>query len=234
METGKHIAETLGIRADLEVTGQGLYFRWVSNNPEQEIVRYQVMNTTVAIAIGNQTEYRTIFFYPATQIDPDKTGFYQMRCEDRNSGEPYVLVPMIYKPTFDSLTPEQVNDLIAVKVMGCNGTTRQRNGFSKEYLREENANYVLWIEFDPYHSLDDCWKAEEKLNIATKEEVERLSSYGFQGHIGTTALYNTYVLILLEIMKMDPMVNFDIAVSIVHATPKQKCEAMLRAIGEVA
>jgi hypothetical protein len=230
----KHIANVLGIRADLEVTEQGLYFRLVSNNPEQEIARYQVTNTTVAIAIGNQTEYRTIFFYPATQIDLDKTGFYQMRCEDRNSGEPYVLVPMIYKPTFDSLTPEQVNSLIAVKVMGW-----RRTG---AFWVDEFANMRLFVategvdvrnsEFNPYHSLDDCWKAEEKILYPDTNDfalnMQRQSDL-------RAAMYGRIESDSVDLGHIDGMISISDRdrTELFHMTSKQKCEAILRAIGEV-
>lgn len=142
------------------------------------------------------------------------------------------------KPTFDSLTPEQVNTLIAEKVMG----------WHREFFRygeepEHVSPYESWVDssgaeqqhvkmtiyadcqsqvFSPYHSLDDCWKAEEKIPEWDYEtswtETLNIKSYCF--HLGSMIGGSTED-------------GYDGAMSLIHATAKEKCEAMLRAIGDV-
>lgn len=126
-------------------------------------------------------------------------------------------------PAFDSLTPEQVNDLIATKVMGWHK--------AGVFWVDEYAGMMAFIappdtdvrksEFTPYHSLDDCWKAEDKVlreAMETDDAHSRLNKY--EDALG---------LILRDSNVYQSITWF----AAYHATAKQKCEAILKAIGEV-
>lgn len=145
------------------------------------------------------------------------------------------------KPTFDSLTPEQVNDLIATKVMGW----YKENDYDPHcyWLDSDNKRVALrecdyeyaptegsWDtgeDFDPYNSLDDCWKAEEKVGktFASAAYCYQLAEILKPGINRQDNLYH--------IKKGERFVRIETSFPLLHATAKQKCEAMLRAIGEV-
>lgn len=137
--------------------------------------------------------------------------------------------PMTTKPKFSDLTPEQVNDLIAVKIMGWEKTqdglwwrdnhlkSTVSRRFTISILRDDGES----PNFDPCYSLDDCWKAEEKLSTNQKRE------------------YSNKIFREMYLDWARPALSMDYYTALtgnwfcLHATPQQKCEAMLRAIGEV-
>lgn len=136
---------------------------------------------------------------------------------------------MIGTPTFDSLSPERVNALIAEKVMGWHKEF-YRYGAEPEYV----SPYESWVDaegverkqvlhsiyaqcscsvFTPMTLLDDCWQFEEKLDKNARYK------------------YQQYLLVITShdhrVDKAKEHWGF------YHATAKQKCEAILKAIGEV-
>lgn len=136
------------------------------------------------------------------------------------------------KPKFQDLTPEQVNDLIATKVMGYEireegiykrGPVTDPTEISailynnqkyfppQRYFAGEEAVY-----FNPYHSLDDCWIVEEKLA---------------EGRGGSRVEYQRHLAMITS--RDGKIFGTRRYWFFFHATAKQKCEAILRAIGEV-
>lgn len=120
---------------------------------------------------------------------------------------------------FEDLTSDQVNDLIADKVMGYGERSINQIKGLCYLVQGTNPDGFSWsgnIPFNPYKSLDSCFKVEEKL-----AEVSAELCYKYRQR-------------LLVITSRDHRVfksrNYW---EFLHATPRQKCEAMLRAIGEV-
>lgn len=112
------------------------------------------------------------------------------------------------KPSFAALTPEQVNGLIAEKIMG-----------SPIWKPNENGEGGYAIVFHPWTSNDHCLDALMKLSKRSWQRDHPMDVYIECLCAATGESYD----------------DFDIptATRLHLATPKQKCEAMLRAIGEV-
>lgn len=144
------------------------------------------------------------------------------------------------KPKFSDLKADEVNCLIATRIMGWHLNHSGLNWWDEGHtivalryfgsLKDHPAKRyqvfdypstvaelgTIIFAFDPYNSLDDCWKVEEALYKTVRDKP-------FE-----------YANILFSIIKGDrsPMEHtFNYLVT--HGTPQQKCEAMLRAIGEV-
>ena len=120
---------------------------------------------------------------------------------------------------FEDLTSDQVNDLIADKVMGYGERSINQIKGLCYFAQGTNPDGYAWcgnIPFNPYESLDSCFKVEEKL-----AEVSAELCYKYRQR-------------LLVITSRDHRVfkarNYW---EFLHATSRQKCEAVLGVIGEV-
>lgn len=132
------------------------------------------------------------------------------------------------KPKFQDLTPEQVNDLGATKLMGYTLDHIAPSNGKKYTVSGTNPDGYSWmgsIIFDWFHSHDDCWKAEEKIR-------EIPFNYKAEGKDYEPAPKSTEYIKELHRIFAPPQERLDTFL-VVHATAAQKCEAMLRAIGEV-
>ena len=87
-----------------------------------------------------------------------------------------------------------------------------------------STNYT---PFTPYSNLNDCWKAEEKM-WTTKNWGPNLRQYEKQLELLVFGTSLEDVISHVEQSKDDYM-----KFMLHHATAPQKCEAMLRAMGEV-
>ena len=144
------------------------------------------------------------------------------------------------KPTFDSLSPERVNALIAEKVMGWHKEF-YRYGAEPEYV----SPYESWVDaegverkqvlhsiyaqcscsvFTPMTLLDDCWLVEEKM-LSTPLNVFD----SFLQQLSEIVIRDLGGMDYFELSRRQK----EVGIKTFHATAKQKCEAMLRAIGEV-
>lgn len=161
---------------------------------------------------------------------------------------------MMDKPKFSDLRPDEVDALIAEKIMGYTFNAGASNPRDIWMNGERKVG-----PFIPYASLDDCWEAEEKLSDEparkvtvinkaqlpkglTDAEIERMLE---DGHIPANAINKVafagtpehlykYQQILLAIASRDHRVDkAPQSWGYVHATPQQKCEALLLAIGEI-
>lgn len=120
---------------------------------------------------------------------------------------------------FEDLTSDQVNDLIADKVMGYGERSINQIKGLCYFVQGTNPDGYAWcgnIPFNPYESLDSCFKVEEKL-----AEVSAELCYKYRQR-------------LLVITSRDHRVSKSRNYwEFLHATPRQKCEAVLGVIGEV-
>ena len=151
---------------------------------------------------------------------------------------------------FADLSREQINDLIAMKIMGW----KKGDSFAF-YGSEEDAKGAYWMNqgkqiafrnpinngffrhFNPYDSLDDCWNAEEEI-LKSEKVLELYVHYTLR-----TSGMNREDLRMKHMTQVGthaplpfkPFTYTDILLWFycAHATAPQKCEAMLRAIGEV-
>jgi hypothetical protein len=129
---------------------------------------------------------------------------------------------------FEKLSPQEVNDLIATKVMEWHLNSFKVNWFkdgllvAQRWLGGEKSGDILNLRhgdptskafvryFNPYHSLDDCWLAEEALYAK------------YDGwHRGYSVVLEMIVSPKERARPSDH----------VHATAVQRCEAMLREMG---
>lgn len=119
---------------------------------------------------------------------------------------------------FEDLTSDQVNDLIADKVMGYGERSIHQIKGLCYFVQGTNPDGYAWcgnIPFNPYESLDSCFKVEEKL-----AEVSSDLCYKYRQHLLVITCRDH------RVFKSRNYWEF------LHASSKQKCEAVLKTIGE--
>lgn len=124
------------------------------------------------------------------------------------------------KPRFESLTKEQVNDLVAQRVLGWSVNVEFPHALWDTPTGDYRRRYSkLNLDgFNPISSLDDAWEAEQYLY-----ENNRQTPFD-------------YAVTLTEIVHANfnkithPGGQFWL---ILHATGRQRCHALLKTIGEV-
>lgn len=123
----------------------------------------------------------------------------------------------VVKPKFEDLSPEQVNSLIAGRIMR-----------TPLWQPVEGGEGGYAFVFNPFTSLDDCWEAEEKLwttpmaSPVLRKYEEFLEELVFNGTTLESALSH-----------IEERNARNVKFMLHHATAQQKCEAMLRAIMEI-
>lgn len=131
--------------------------------------------------------------------------------------------------TFEELTEREVNDMIAVKIMGWEialdpllNSPGSYRGPNIIRLRIRGEHHIGGGVFNPYSSLDDCFLAEEKLAASgePRDYISNYATYNYAKHLQD--------MIQPESIDYEGLSNCGVY-QVIHATPQQKCHAMLLA-----